>query len=316
MEKLGKELMTGPAGRSLLEFAVTMHTKLVAVHPFIDANGRTARLLMNAILLAGGLPVVVINFDDKQRYLDALSESNRGDISALVVFVSECFRAQLEEIAIQPRIAEESITTKGIEEVADPIADAFKELGVKLVDDPLQLIMDQKLKELAETKEAEYDSWKQAFSTLLFEMRSICEEFNYNANYRSAGFHIDLFEYDMLSLDKYKDILKNKKVSRTWFFGSAIIGPSSNVKVLFFFEHLPNYFGEIPDINKVILTLVRYNGATYERLTSEPLNLRGVAYCDGQLVFLGRNSNVLKDPPKYALKALLAELIAAYITVK
>lgn len=316
MERIGKELMIGPTGRSLLEFAVTSHTKLVAVHPFIDANGRTARLLMNAILLAGTLPVVVINFDDKQRYLDALSESNRGDISSLVVFVSECFRAQIEEIAIQPRSTEEPIVTKSIVECGDPIADAFKEIGVELVNDPLQLIMDEKLKELAETKEAEYDSWKQAFSTLLSEMRSICDEFNSNVRYRSAGFHIDLFEYDMLSFEKYLDILKNKKVSRTWFFGTAIVCYSSNIKVLFFFEHLPTVFGDVPNINKVVLTLVRFNGATYERLTSEPLTLRGVAYCDGQLVFLGRDGNAIKDTPKYALSTLLAELIKAYITVK
>jgi len=315
MERLGRELKSGPTGRSLLEFAVSMHTKLVAIHPFVDANGRTARLLMNAILLAGGLPVVVINYDDKQRYLDALSESNLGDISSLVVFVTECFQAQLDEIRRQPRIADEPVgIVEGAVEATDPIDEALKEIGANLSDDPLQLVMDQKLKELAEMKEVEYNSWRQAFSTFLSEMKSISEEFN--EKYRGKQFHIDLFEYDMLSFDKYVDIIKNKKVSRTWFFGSAIAGPSSSVRVLFFFEHLPSSFGNTPDINKVILTLVRFNGATYERLTSEPLNLRGVAYCDGQLVFLGRGGVTAKDTPRYALKVLLAELIKAYITVK
>jgi len=314
MERLGQELSAGPAGRSTLEFAVAMHTKLVAIHPFIDANGRTARLLMNTILLAGGLPVVVINFDDKQRYLDALSESNRGDISSLVVFVSECFQAHLEEIKRKSTKIDEPIVANVVTEDADPIEVALREIGVELIDDPLQSIMDKKLRELSETKEAEYNSWKQAFSTLLTEMKSICDEFN--IKFRSTGFQIDLIEYDMLSFDKYLDILRNKKVSRTWFFGSTIAGPSSDVRVLFFFEHLPNYFGDIPYINKAILTLVRFNGVIYERLTFEPLSIRGVAYCDGQLVFLGRSSNVINDTPKHALKVLLSELIAAYITVK
>ncbi len=316
MERLREDLVTGPTGRSLLEFAITMHTKLVAIHPFIDANGRTARLLMNAILLAGGLPVVIINFDDKQRYLDALSESNHGDISALVVFVSECFRAQLDELRTQPVMTEEIIPTTTLPEGADPIAEALKEIGVEFVDDPLQLIMNQRLKELAEMKEAQYGSWKQAFSTLLSEMRSICEGFNCNSKFRNEGFRIDLMEYDMLSSDKYLDILANKKVSRTWFFGLAVLGPSSYVKALFFFEHLPVHFGDMPEINKVMLTLVRFNGATYDRLTSEPITLRGVAYSNGQLVFLGRNSIIEKDTPRHALTVLLADLITAYVTVK
>ncbi|HOS45885.1 MAG TPA: Fic family protein, partial [Paludibacter sp.] len=313
MEKLSKELAVGPAGRSLLEFAVSMHTKFVAVHPFIDANGRTARLLMNAIFLAGNLPVVVINFDDKQRYLDALSESNQGDISSLVIFISECFRVQLEEIIKQPRISEVPALIKDITEDIDPIADAFREIGVELLDDPLQSIMDQKLKEIEEMKEVEYNSWKQTFTTLLSEMNSICEEFN--AKYRPRGFQIDIHEYDMLSFDKYLDILKNDRVSRTWFFGSTISGSSSNVKVLFFFEHLPHYYGSIPNINKVILTLVKFNGTTYERLTTEPLTLRGVAYSLGKLVFLGNKNNTVEDTPRHALKTLLAELIKTYITV-
>ena len=84
MQSFGQELKRGLEGRSALEFSVAMHTKLVSIHPFIDANGRVARLLLNAILLANNLPVVVVNFDDKQRYLDTLSSSNKGDISVLL----------------------------------------------------------------------------------------------------------------------------------------------------------------------------------------------------------------------------------------
>ncbi|MHC5074751.1 MAG: Fic family protein, partial [Planctomycetota bacterium] len=69
MEKLADELKEGASERSIIEFAATMHTKLVAIHPFIDGNGRTARLLMNAILLKYSLPPIIVNFADKQRYL-------------------------------------------------------------------------------------------------------------------------------------------------------------------------------------------------------------------------------------------------------
>lgn len=84
MQQLSNEFRIGSGGRSGLECAVSAHTKLVWIHPFNDGNGRTARLLLNAYLLTQGLPVVVINYADRERYLHCLAESNKGDLSALV----------------------------------------------------------------------------------------------------------------------------------------------------------------------------------------------------------------------------------------
>ena len=60
-----------------VELAAGFHEKLVTVHPFIDGNGRTARLVMNLILLRAGYPITVINGDDVPRvaYYDALAEA-------------------------------------------------------------------------------------------------------------------------------------------------------------------------------------------------------------------------------------------------
>lgn len=43
-----------------VEFAAMLHQELVEIHPFIDGNGRTARLLMNLALLQAGYVVVII----------------------------------------------------------------------------------------------------------------------------------------------------------------------------------------------------------------------------------------------------------------
>jgi Fic family protein len=48
------------------------HTKFVSIHPFIDGNGRTARLLMNLILLQNGYVPAVIRNKDRSAYLDAI----------------------------------------------------------------------------------------------------------------------------------------------------------------------------------------------------------------------------------------------------
>jgi len=51
-----------------------MHERLVTIHPFIDGNGRTARLLMNLILLQNGFPIAILKGDIESRlkYYSAL----------------------------------------------------------------------------------------------------------------------------------------------------------------------------------------------------------------------------------------------------
>ena len=52
--------------------AFEAHYRLVTIHPFSDGNGRTARLLMNLLLLRGGYPPVAIGPEERADYLDAL----------------------------------------------------------------------------------------------------------------------------------------------------------------------------------------------------------------------------------------------------
>lgn len=54
--------------------AAEMHERLVSIHPFIDGNGRTSRLVMNFILLQHGYPIVSLKGDltNRQRYYKAL----------------------------------------------------------------------------------------------------------------------------------------------------------------------------------------------------------------------------------------------------
>jgi Fic family protein len=62
-----------------VKYAADLHFKFVAIHPFRDGNGRTARLLMNLSLTEAGYPVVNVFPDKKSRneYMSALAESRR-----------------------------------------------------------------------------------------------------------------------------------------------------------------------------------------------------------------------------------------------
>ena len=60
--------------------AFDAHRRLVAIHPFNDGNGRTARLLMNLILLRAGYPAIAVRPEDRPVYIAALEAAQRdGD---------------------------------------------------------------------------------------------------------------------------------------------------------------------------------------------------------------------------------------------
>jgi Fic family protein len=61
-----------------IELAAEAHYRLVTIHPFVDGNGRTARLLMNMILLMKGYPTAIIRKRDKLSYIKSLETAQLG----------------------------------------------------------------------------------------------------------------------------------------------------------------------------------------------------------------------------------------------
>ena len=91
------EWLKGPHGEHPVLFAGEAHHRLVSIHPFVDGNGRTARLLMNLILLQHGFPPAVIRMADRARYIASLEQAERdGDRSAFDDMVMRAVEDALE----------------------------------------------------------------------------------------------------------------------------------------------------------------------------------------------------------------------------
>jgi len=65
-------------GEHAVVIAAFLHDELVKIHPFIDGNGRTSRLLMNLYLLSKGYIIANIkgNYEDRIQYYTALEKSH------------------------------------------------------------------------------------------------------------------------------------------------------------------------------------------------------------------------------------------------
>jgi Fic family protein/DNA-binding XRE family transcriptional regulator len=79
--------------------AAEMHERLVTIHPFIDGNGRTSRLIMNMILLQNGLVIANMKGDNISRYayyeaLDEVQSSGKKD--SFIRYVAEIEKQSLE----------------------------------------------------------------------------------------------------------------------------------------------------------------------------------------------------------------------------
>ena len=83
----------------IVERVANFHLQFESIHPFIDGNGRTGRLIMNLQLIKEGLPAINIKFADRRKYYDAFDEYSRtGSSEAMIKLVGEAVVSRLREM--------------------------------------------------------------------------------------------------------------------------------------------------------------------------------------------------------------------------
>lgn len=157
-----------------VQIAAEAHYKLVSIHPFVDGNGRTARLLMNVILLQHGYPPAIIKKENRSSYIAALERGQlQGKLKnyyqviadalhySLTIYldaieekqeIKDLEKKQLLKIGELARLTDETVptirywTNEGLLEVAD-----YTDSGYQLYD-PAMVNRVKKIRKLQKVK--------------------------------------------------------------------------------------------------------------------------------------------------------------------
>jgi Fic family protein len=197
-----------PIGHPLVLAAVA-HAWLVKIHPFVDGNGRTARLLMNLILTRFGYPICIISHDDRLRYYDALEESQSSDLTALIQLMVENTAESLEEW--------------------EQAADDQRREQEWLADITARFAQPA----LSRTQN-EYELWTNAMDLLRTYFRQTVDAWNERV---PGGARVTFKDFGMLNFEKYLLLRNGESAKRTWFFRIDFMSGNLTIRYLFFFGY-------------------------------------------------------------------------------
>lgn len=99
MKKFARDLPSLRGKYHPVEFAARLHQELVTIHPYVDGNGRTARLLMNLALLQTGYVITTIPPVLRNDYINAIKKSQiePKDDNLFINFISSMLYESMKE---------------------------------------------------------------------------------------------------------------------------------------------------------------------------------------------------------------------------
>ena len=226
--------------RGLLAAAVA-HTWFVTVHPFIDGNGRVARLLMNLLLMRYGFPVAIVSREDRLRYYDALETSQSSDLTPVCVLLAECIEESLEEY--ERAVQEQREQTEWAESLAQRI-DRTGTIRLR----------------------NEYEVWRNAMELLKSYFRRSVDDLDS----ATGTMRFYLKDFGNLEFEKYASLRTGGSAKRTWFLRVDFRGADRAARYLFFFGSSSRNLRDLCDVTLHIAREEPENSYNYKRLDELP----------------------------------------------
>ena len=216
--------------------AAAAHAWFAQIHPFVDGNGRTARILLNLILMRHGYPVCIITRDDRRRYYHALEESQAGDLTSLVELVYENVEESLEE---WEKAAQEQQQQK---EWLTSVTAKFEQ------------------PELNRARN-EYEVWRRAMDLFSGYFKQTVDAWNELLSVGSVS--LNYMDFGSLDFHKYLSLRDGGSAKKTWDFGIEFRRGQSRARYLFFYGYADF---RLSNRARVILYVAKDINHRYERL--------------------------------------------------
>lgn len=88
MKEVIREMNRKEDGIEAIKSASRIHHMVAWIHPFVDGNGRMARLLLNLRLMRSGFPPIVLLKKKRRAYYSALEKADDGDFYPITTFIA------------------------------------------------------------------------------------------------------------------------------------------------------------------------------------------------------------------------------------
>ena len=245
--------------------AAIAHHELAAIHPFVDGNGRAARLLMNLILLKRGFPICNIARNDRPKYFDALAYADIGfyeDIAELVLNRSQDLFSEYVRIRTESK--------------------RMSEWAEKWGTDASQVLIRR------ETREMEL--WQSRIRQVILEFQNAAELLN---DKLGDILRVEFYDYrNAIDFEKYQKLLEDGFIPQANAFSISFHDKRNDVYERFMFRYYRNFDHFLPNEGVIPLELnYRGSDSKYQRLSNQPwasrIRIRAVVFSDeGRFVVL------------------------------
>ena len=154
------------------KIAADAHFKLVSVHPFSDGNGRTARLLLNLLLMQKGYPPALVRKEDRDLYIDSIEKAQLSE--DFDDYYKVIYRAIDRSLDIYVDAVQGKTSTAVVQKRLIRIGDLAKETGATL--NAIRHWTEKGLLEVAERTEAGYQLFDRSMIERIKEIKRLQQE--------------------------------------------------------------------------------------------------------------------------------------------
>jgi len=210
LEAIKQDVDSGP-----IKLASWAHWSIARVHPFVDGNGRIARLWQDLLLLRAQLAPAIIRLQDRDQngYYDALSAADGGDLNPLTQLIAQRAAATLEEYI------------------------SAQQQATELKDWASKMAVEAELR-FAESRKASYLRWSRIMETLRDDFQRCA------AKITATGLEVQFRAFSTIDELAWDNIRNGIGAKQTWFFTLTFRHGIKTLRYIFFFG---KHFWKIQD---------------------------------------------------------------------